>query len=80
MGYWPATTPTWTTYLDALAVLLLGYEVSEELPKLHNHERKVLSVLDTASGTIGDAAGGAEVGVLALGAEGPLVRKRTYKI
>lgn len=79
LAIYSAVLPRWADQLDAFAMLRIGASISDDIQfRATEHTRKI-TALDRLPGWIGDATDGEdERGQLALGARGPLNRKRKF--
>lgn len=68
MALYASHRPTWTSSLDAFAMLRIGAAIADELPFRYARNSRLVQVLDHTPGYIGEAEDGhADVGKLALG-------------
>ena len=80
VAFYSALTPSWTTQLDAFAMMRIGAAISEEVPLKVVDDTKNVHILDRTPGYFGDASGGVgNVGELGLGVHTPLARRRKYR-
>lgn len=79
MAIYASYVPTWTSSLDAFALMRIGAAIGEPLQLQLTNDTRSMRVLDTRSGYVGDAAPDSSVGVLSLGARARLRRKRKYR-
>ncbi|KAK0640222.1 hypothetical protein DIS24_g9577 [Lasiodiplodia hormozganensis] len=76
LALFAASTPHWTDRLDAYATLKMGAAMALSTEGLAKVGSGAENALDRAPGFVGDAMPESEVGRLAVGAEGPLRRRR----
>lgn len=76
LALFAASTPHWTDRLDAYATLKMGAAMALSTEGLARVGSSAENALDRAPGFVGDAMPESEVGRLAVGAEGPLRRRR----
>lgn len=76
LALFAASTPHWTDRLDAYATLKMGAAMALSTEGLAKVGIGAENALDRAPGFVGDAMPESEVGRLAVGAEGPLRRRR----
>ncbi|KAF9639596.1 hypothetical protein BFW01_g11402 [Lasiodiplodia theobromae] len=76
LALFAASTPHWTDRLDAYATLKMGAAMALSTEGLAKVGISGENALDRAPGFVGDAMPESEVGRLAVGAEGPLRRRR----